>query len=228
MHEKHPVNPPQTQSEQPGKQAVMTPEPETIRADYVGSGKLTGRAALVTGGDSGIGRAVAVHFAHEGADVAIAYLCEDADANKTAELVKAVGRRCLLLRGDLRRPEQCESAVKSIVGEFGRLDILVNNHGEQHVSEEPEDLSPKRILKTFQTNVFSYFNLIEAALPYMKRGSSILNTASIVAVRGHDTLLDYSATKGAILSLTFSLRAPMKLIVRTEPTEVAGVSNTCH
>ena len=205
MRKKRQVNPPQTQRRRPGRQARMVPVPETIRAGYVGSGRLAGRVALVTGADSGIGRAVAVHFAHEGADVAVAYLSEDEDAHATAAMIEAIGRRCLLLRGDLRLPARCASAVSKTVRHLGGLDILVNNHAEQHESEPPEQLTPARVLRTFQTNVFAYFQLIDAALPHLRRGACILNTTSIVAVRGHDTLLDYAASKGAIQSLTYSL-----------------------
>ena len=198
-------NPPQSQRLQPGRQGAMRPEPETIRAGYVGSGRLAGRVALVTGGDSGIGRAIAVHFAHEGADVAIAYLSEDEDARASAAMVEALGRRCLLLRGDLRQPARCASAVRKTVREFGGLHVLVNNHAEQHQSDPPEALTPARVLRTFQTNVFSFFHLIDAALPHLEPGACILNTSSIVATRGHDTLLDYAASKGAIQAMTYSL-----------------------
>ena len=205
MPSKRRVNPPQHQSRQPGKQARMQPEPITIRDDYVGSGRLAGKVALVTGGDSGIGRAVAVHFAREGCDVAVAYLDEDVDARETRALVEANGRRCLLIRGDLRTPARCQAAVRRTLAAFDRLDVLVPNHAEQHPVEEPEHLTPAQIRRTFETNVFSYFYLVDAALPHMGDGACIVVTASVVAARGHDTLLDYAASKGALQALTFSL-----------------------
>ena len=205
MPSKRRVNPAQHQTRQPGRQTRMHPEPVTIRADYVGSGRLAGKVALITGGDSGIGRAVAVHFAREGCDVAIAYLDEDADAQDTRALVEAHGRRCLLIRGDLRTPARCQAAVRKTIAAFDRLDVLVPNHAEQHPVEEPEHLTPAQIRKTFETNVFSYFYLVDAALPHMADGACIVVTASVVAARGHDTLLDYAASKGALQALTFSL-----------------------
>lgn len=156
----------------------MAPEPITIRDDHVGTGRLAGKAALVTGGDSGIGRAIAVHFAREGANVAIAYLEEDEDARETKALVEANGRRCLLIRGDLRMPARCIAAVRKTIDAFGSLDILVNNHAEQHPADPPEELTPARVKRTFETNVFSYFYLIDAALPHLRPGASILNTIS--------------------------------------------------
>jgi NAD(P)-dependent dehydrogenase (short-subunit alcohol dehydrogenase family) len=183
----------------------MRPEPITIRDDYVGTGRLAGKVALITGGDSGIGRAVAVHFARESCDVAIAYLDEDVDARDTKAMVEAHGRRCLLIRGDLGTPARCQAAVRKTMAQFDRLDVLVPNHAEQHPVEEPEHLTPAQIRKTFETNVFSYFYLVDAALPHMTAGACIVVTASVVAARGHDTLLDYAASKGALQALTFSL-----------------------
>jgi NAD(P)-dependent dehydrogenase (short-subunit alcohol dehydrogenase family) len=202
---KRAVNPPQQQARQPGRQRRMFPEPVTIRDDYVGTGRLAGKVALVTGGDSGIGRAVAVHFARESADVAIAYLDEDTDAAETCALVEAHGRRCLRLRGDLRTPARCQAAIRRTVAQLGRLDVLVCNHAEQHVSDPPEELTPAQVRRTFETNVFSHFYLVDAALPHLAPGSSILLTTSVVAARGHDVLLDYAASKGALQALTFSL-----------------------
>lgn len=169
----------------------MEPEPITIRDGYVGTGRLAGKVALITGGDSGIGRSIAVHFARESADVLIAYLDEDDDAAETKALVEANGRRCLLIRGDLRTPVRCIAAVRKTVDAFGGLDILVNNHAEQHPVDPPEELTPAQVKRTFETNVFSYFYLIDAALPHLRPGASILNTISVTAARGHDTLLDY-------------------------------------
>ena len=196
--------PPQEQDEQPGRQTQMTPEPITIRDNYRGSGKLDGKVAYITGGDSGIGRAVAVHFAREGADVAVAYLEETRDAKETQRLVEAEGRRCLLIAGDLSRERACEDAVARVVEELGRLDVLVNNVAEQHPVEEPEDLDAEQLERTFRTNVFSYFYTLKAALEHLGEGGSVINTSSVTGSRGHDSLLDYSATKGAIHAMTMS------------------------
>jgi len=200
--------PAQSQSRQPGRESEMHPRPLVIRDSYRGSGKLRNRVAFITGGDSGIGRAVAVHYAREGADVAIAYLEENDDARETRRMVEAEGRRCLLVPGDLGEPAHCERAVAQVVEAFGRIDVLVNNAAEQHESA-PEDLDPQQLQKTFQTNVFSFFNVTRAALPSMPDGSAIINTSSITGVRGHRTLLDYSATKGAILAMTYSLASAL-------------------
>lgn len=200
------INPPQEQDSQPGRQDEMTPAPITIRDGYVGSGRLAGKVALITGGDSGIGRAVAVHFAREGADIAFAYLDEDDDANETRDLVESEERRCIAVRGDLRDAKQCEATIAAAIADFGRLDILVNNHAEQHVLDPPEKMTAGNIRQTFETNVFSYFNLVDSALPHLTESQgTIINTVSVVAARGHDTLLAYAATKGAVQALTFSL-----------------------
>lgn len=200
------VNPPQEQDSQPGSQHEMTPAPITIRDGYVGSGRLAGKVALITGGDSGIGRAVAVHFAREGADVAFAYLDEDDDANETRALIEREQRRCIAIRGDLRTAQQCKATIAATIAEYGKLDILVNNHAEQHVIDPPETMTADNIRQTFETNVFSYFHLIDCALPHLtETKGTIINTVSVVAARGHDTLLAYAATKGAVQALTFSL-----------------------
>ena len=198
------LQPPQHQSHQPGDQDRMVPEPVTIRDGYAGSGKLDGRRAFITGGDSGIGRAVAVHFAREGADVAIAYLEEDDDARETRDMVEAEGRRCLLLPGDLSRPGAAGEAVAQAARQLGGLDILVNNIAEQHRVDAPEELTEAQIEKTFNTNVLSYYLATVAALDHLDEGGVILNTSSITGSRGHKTLLDYAGTKGAINAMTFS------------------------
>lgn len=199
--------PPQTQSKQPGIQSEMDPAPRSIRKNYRGSGKLEGKVAIITGGDSGIGRSVAVMFAREGADVAVVYLSETEDAEHTAKLVEGESRRCLLLKGDIGKQAFCKSVIEKTAKKFGRIDVLVNNAAEQHPQEEVEDISEQQILATFRTNVFSMFYLTQAALPYLKMnpGSSIINTTSVTAYRGSPGLLDYSATKGAIVSFTRSL-----------------------
>jgi len=197
--------PPQAQDEQPGQQSQMVPPPLSIRESYRGSGRLRGKVALISGGDSGIGRAVAQHFAREGAKVAIAYLKEEEDAERTRELVIAEDSDCLLIRGDLGDPAHCREAVAKTVGAFGRLDILVNNAGEQHEVDEPEQLTPEQVERTFRTNIFAYIHLATAALEHLPKGGSIINTGSVTGVRGHEKLIDYAATKGAIHAFTFSL-----------------------
>lgn len=197
--------PPQHQDEQPGHQEEMHPEPVSIRDGYRGSGKLEGKAALISGGDSGIGRAVALHFAREGADVAIAFLEETDDALTTRKLVEAEGRQCILIAGDLADPAHCKQVVAKTIRAFGRLDVLVNNAAEQHPVERPEELTPEQIERTFASNIFSYMHLTNAALPHMKEGASIINTGSVTGERGHKQLIDYAATKGAIHAYTFSL-----------------------
>ncbi|MEG3191010.1 MULTISPECIES: SDR family oxidoreductase [Novilysobacter] len=197
--------PPQSQAHQPGDQSAMRPTPETIRDSYLGSGRLKGRSALVTGGDSGIGRAVAVHFAREGADVAIGYLEETEDARETERLIRAEGAKCLLLPGDLGVEDACRQAVAKTVETFGRLDILVNNAAEQHPVEAAGELTAEQIERTFRTNIFAYIYMAKAALEHLPEGGAIINTGSVTGVRGHKTLLDYAATKGAIHAFTFSL-----------------------
>ncbi|QQQ02767.1 SDR family oxidoreductase [Lysobacter enzymogenes] len=197
--------PPQAQDQQPGQQSQMVPPPLSIRESYRGSGRLRGKVALISGGDSGIGRAVAQHFAREGAKVAIAYLNEDEDAERTRELVIAEDSDCMLIRGDLGDPARCREAVAKTVGAFGRLDILVNNAGEQHEVDEPEQLTPEQVERTFRTNIFAFIHLATAALEHLPKGGSIINTGSVTGVRGHEKLIDYAATKGAIHAFTFSL-----------------------
>lgn len=199
--------PAQHQDHQPGKESEMKPQPEYENPDLTGSGRLKDKVALITGGDSGIGRAVAVAYAREGADVAIGYLEETKDAKKTAELVSEYGRDCLLIKCDLSSKDACEKAVLKTVKKFGQLDILVSNAAEQHPQDSIEDISEEQLKKTFATNVFPMFYLVAAALPHLKKssGPSIITTTSVTAYRGSPHLLDYSATKGAIVSFTRSL-----------------------
>ncbi|SFU67392.1 SDR family oxidoreductase [Pontibacter akesuensis] len=196
--------PPQ-QMEQPGKEHKMNPEPEIIRDSYKGSDKLKDKVALITGGDSGIGRAVAVHYAREGADVAIVYLNEDKDAQDTKEMVEKEGRKCILIAGDVGEETFAKSAVKRTVEELGRLDILVNNAGEQHEQKDIRDITDEQLKRTFATNIFGMFYFVKAALDHLKEGSTIINTTSVTAYHGNKLLLDYSSTKGAILAFTRTL-----------------------
>jgi NAD(P)-dependent dehydrogenase (short-subunit alcohol dehydrogenase family) len=197
--------PPQQQDQQPGRESEMTPQPKAVSREYRGSGKLEGDVALITGGDSGIGRAAAVLFAREGADVAIVYLNEHDDARKTKEMVEAEGRRCITMAGDIGSESVCREAVEKTVAEFGRLDILVNNAAEQHPQRGIEKITAEQLEKTFQTNIFSQFYMVQAALPHLKEGSRIVNTTSVTAYAGSPELLDYSSTKGAIVAFTRSL-----------------------
>ncbi|MCC9135711.1 SDR family oxidoreductase [Pontibacter silvestris] len=191
--------------EQPGKEHKMTPEPEIIRGSYKGSDKLKDKVALITGGDSGIGRSVAVHYAREGADVAIVYLNEDKDAQATKEMIEKEGRKCVLIAGDVGDEEFARSAVKKTVDELGKLDILVNNAGEQHEQHDIRDISDEQLKRTFSTNIFGMFYFVKAALDHLKEGSTIINTTSVTAYHGNKLLLDYSSTKGAILAFTRTL-----------------------
>lgn len=184
----------------------MTPQPEIIRDNYKGSDKLQGKVALITGGDSGIGRSVAVHFAREGADVAIAYKEEERqDAEDTRRLVEKEGRKCLLLPGDLREPAFCQAIVEQTVQQLGKLNIVVNNAAEQHPAKNLEEITDEHLESTFQTNIFSFFRVTREALKHLQEGDSIINTTSITAYRGSQELVDYSSTKGAITSFTRSL-----------------------
>jgi len=184
----------------------MRPKPRYLAPGYRGADKLKDRVALITGGDSGIGRAVAVLFAREGADVAITYLpAEEQDAEVTAEAVEAEGRRCHRIAGDLTEPAFCNDVVRATLAVFGRLDILVNNAAYQQHRESLEELSDEQLERTFQTNIYSYFRITRAALPHLKPGSAIINTGSITGLEGSDHLLDYAATKGAIHAFTKSL-----------------------
>lgn len=203
-NEKGKAFPAQRQS-QPGKEAQMAPRPASGEFQYRGSAKLEGKAALITGGDSGIGRAVALAFAREGANVAFAYLEEDQDARETRDLVEKEGVRCLAFRGDVGREQFCRSIVEKTVGAFGRLDVLVNNAAEQHYLESIEEISAEQLERTFRTNIFSYFYMVKASLKHLHEGARIINTTSVTAFKGNPKLLDYSSTKGAIVAFTRSL-----------------------
>jgi NAD(P)-dependent dehydrogenase (short-subunit alcohol dehydrogenase family) len=198
-------NQPPQQQQPPGETGQMTPQPKDSMAGYQGSGQLEGQRALITGGDSGIGRAVAVAFAKEGADVAIAYLNEHSDAERTAELVREAGRKCELLPGDLAQATQCRKVVADTVSALGGLDVLVNNVATQQPVESPEELTDEQWLHTFDVNIHSYFRVTAAALPHLGEGSAIINTSSINGLRGNKSLIDYSATKGAINAWTQSM-----------------------
>jgi NAD(P)-dependent dehydrogenase (short-subunit alcohol dehydrogenase family) len=201
-----PENPmPAQHLRKPGIEAEMDLRPRFTAPAYRGSGKLEGMAALVTGGDSGIGRAVALLFAREGADVAIAYLDEHVDAEETKGCVEAEGRRCLLLPGDVRDPAFCRDAVKKTLQAFGKLDILVNNAAFQLHAASIEDITDERLDLTLRTNVYAYFQMARAAVPHLPRGGSIINTGSVTGLEGSPQLLDYSTTKGAIHAFTKSL-----------------------
>lgn len=197
--------PPQQQDQQPGQESQMNPLPRSSDYKYKGSDKLLDKVALITGGDSGIGRAVAIFFAKEGADVAIVYLNEHDDAQETVRLVEKEGRRCIAIAGDIGDESFCKEAVQETVGEYGHLDILVNNAAEQHPQKSIENISAEQLERTFRTNIFGMFFLTKAALPHLKEGSAIINTTSVTAYQGSPELLDYSSTKGAIVAFTRSL-----------------------
>ena len=196
---------PEQHLEKPGIEAQMALQPKFLAPDYRGSGKLEGMAALITGGDSGIGRAVAVLYAREGADVAIVYLNAHEDAEETRRCVEKEGRECLLIAGDVKDSKFCREAVEKTVARFERLDILVNNAAFQLHADSLDDLTDERLEETFRTNIFGYFYMARAAIPHLKKGSCIINSGSVVGMRGSAHLLDYSATKGAIHAFTMSL-----------------------
>ena len=190
--------------ELPGHESALSPKPEW-QPRYAGSGRLAGKAAVVTGGDSGIGRAVAALFAREGADVAILYLNEHDDARETVRFIENEGVNAMAIAGDIGDPEFCKAAVAQIVAELGGIDILVNNAGEQHPDKDIVDITPQQLQRTFQTNIFSMFYLVQATMPHLQAGSSIINTTSVTMYQGSKELIDYSATKGAITAFTRSL-----------------------
>ena len=199
------IRPPQHQKRQPGRQYKMRPQPKSGASDYIGCGKLRDKVALITGGDSGIGRAVAVLFAKEGADVSAVYLNEHRDARETKRLVEAQGPKCVLIAGDIGDEKVCRAAVNQTRRALGGIDILVNNAAEQHPQESITRITEKQLERTFRTNIFSMFSLTKAVLPHFKKGGVIVNTASVTAYQGSPELLDYSATKGAIVAFTRSL-----------------------
>lgn len=204
MPDENQTLPPQQQPE-PGKESEMSPRPEYRGEDYKAAGKLKGKVAIITGGDSGIGRSVAVLFAREGADVAILYLDQHQDAEETKRVVKEQGGKCLTFAGDVADRDLCRKVIDETLSAFGKLDILVNNAAEQHPQEKLEDISEEQWEKTFRTNIFGMFQMTKAALPHLKKGASIINTTSVTAYKGSPHLLDYSSTKGAITSFTRSL-----------------------
>jgi NAD(P)-dependent dehydrogenase (short-subunit alcohol dehydrogenase family) len=198
------TKPPQVQDRQPGKQTEMRPEPQ-VMPRFPGSGRLAGKTAIVTGGDSGIGQAVAVLFAREGANVAILYLDETEDARNAQKMVRDEGRECLTIAGDVGDEQFCRKAVEKVVDRFGGVDVLVNNAAEQHPKKDVTEISSEQLERTFRTNIFGYFFMTQAALPHMRKGGAIVNTTSVTAYRGSKQLLDYSSTKGAIVAFTRAL-----------------------
>jgi len=188
----------------PGHESQLEPKPDW-EPRYKGSDRLRDKVAVVTGADSGIGRAVAALFAREGADIAILYLCEHDDAAKTKSIVEGEGRRAVTIAGDAGDPQFCDRAIQRVINEFGRLDILVNNAGEQHPDKDIRDITDDQLRRTFQSNIFSMFYLVQSARPHLKKGAAIINTTSVTMYQGSEALLDYSATKGAITAFTRSL-----------------------
>ncbi len=188
----------------PGEERTLDPQPQW-QPRYPGSGRLDGKVALITGADSGIGRAVAALFAREGADIGILYLLEDADAEETRRIVEAEGRRAILIKADVGSKKMCDRAVAQVIDAFGRLDILINNAGEQHPDKDIRDITEEQLLRTFQTNIFGMFYMVQAALPHLGEGAAIVNCTSVTMYQGSAELLDYSSTKGAITAFTRSL-----------------------
>jgi NAD(P)-dependent dehydrogenase (short-subunit alcohol dehydrogenase family) len=196
---------PEQQQDVPGLESEMNPKPDYGESSYHGSGKLKGKAALITGGDSGIGRAVALAFAREGADILISYLNEESDAQETVRIVQKEGRKCIAVAGDIQEESQCKNLVERAVSEFGKVDILVNNAAFQMTRESLEEISSEEFDRTFKTNIYATFYLSKAAVPYMPKGGSIINTSSINAATPNPTLLPYAATKAAIANFTGGL-----------------------
>jgi NAD(P)-dependent dehydrogenase (short-subunit alcohol dehydrogenase family) len=205
MPKKKKLQPPQHQRRQPGREHKMKPRPRAEDEKHQGSDKLREQVAIITGDDSGIGRAVAIAFAKEGADIAIVYLEEDKDANETKRQVEEEGRACILIRGDVGDADFCRKAVDQTVKEFDKLDILINNAAEQHPQESIEKITEKQLERTFRTNIFSCFFMVKAAMKHLKKGAVIINTTSVTAYKGSGHLLDYASTKGAIVAFTRSL-----------------------
>jgi NAD(P)-dependent dehydrogenase (short-subunit alcohol dehydrogenase family) len=205
QRKKRPQRPRQKQPRQPGLEEKMKPRPQACIKTVPTELKLAGKMAVISGGDSGIGRAVALAFANEGTDVAILYLNEHRDAKETVQAVEMVGRRALAIAGDVGSEGFCKRAIARVMKEFGRLDIVVNNAGEQHSQDRIEKITARQLERTFRTNIFSFFYLTKAALPHLKKGGTIINTTSVTAYRGSASLIDYSSTKGAIVSFTRSL-----------------------
>ena len=204
--------PAQSQDRQPGVQSEMTPTPRTIRDDWAGSGKLDGKVALVTGGDSGIGRAVAVLFAREGADVAIVYLDEKDDAGTTQEMVEAEGRRCLTIQADVQDESACRDAVQQTVDTLGGLNVLVNNAAWQRPQKSVTDITADQLDQTFRTNIYAYFYMAKAAVPHLSEGDAIVNSCSVLAFQGAGDMIDYASTKGAIVTFTRSLAQNQEIV----------------
>ncbi len=202
---KKPKTFPEQKQELPGNEHKMNLEPEIIKENYTGSGKLLGKTAFITGGDSGIGRSAAVHFAREGANIAIVYLKEDKDAKETKAMIEKEGQQCLLISGDLKEEKFCKEAIKKCITTFKTINVLVNNAAIQFPQNELEKITAAQLHKTFETNIYPYFYITKAALAYLKEGDTIINTSSVTAYRGSEHLVDYSSTKGAIVSFTRSL-----------------------
>lgn len=202
---KKPIGQPPQQQNPPGIEEDMIPLPQSENLNYKPSEKFKGKVVVITGGDSGIGKATAIVFAKEGAKIAIMYLSEDKDAEKTKSRIEEIGSSCLLIKGDIGNKQFCTESVEKIVKQFGTIDILINNAAEQHPQSSIEDISEEQLRKTFQTNIFSMFFMTQAVLPHLKKGSSIINTTSVTAYKGNEQLIDYSSTKGAIVSFTRAL-----------------------
>lgn len=197
--------PPQHQDIQPGMEYLMNPRPIFDDLNYIGTGKLKNKVSIITGGDSGIGRSVSVFFAKEGSDIVIVYYNEHIDAEETKAHIEGLGRRCILIAGDLREESFCQKVIQDTINSFGQIDILINNAGVQFPQDGIENITTKQLDDTFKINVYSYFYLTKAALPFLKNGSTIINTTSITAYKGFKELIDYSATKGAVVSFTRAL-----------------------